>query len=242
VRNGCRNSSDLQAATLTALGLDSVSTKQQPDFDSFLELVRKQASLTLRPVEYESEKILLTEREKVLTVYFSETAVMALRMAMAEQWIEIATVGRHGAVGALAALDGGTVPHRAVVLVGGRGFTCSAARFREAALENPALLDATLRLERQISAQYAQVAVCNIAHLLAPRLARWLARVHDLTGQTKLGFTQEKMAEWLGVRRTSITLAATHLNKLGAISYGRGVVRITDLAKLRATACHCYRA
>jgi Crp-like helix-turn-helix domain len=129
---------------------------------------------------------------------------------------------RGGGIGALAALDGGIVHYRAVVLVGGRGFTCAAAPFREAALENRALFEATLRFERQISAQCAQLAICNVAHPLAARLARWLARVYDLSGETKLVFTQEMMAEWLGARRTSVTLAATHLNRLGAISYSRG--------------------
>jgi CRP-like cAMP-binding protein len=242
VREGCRASTDLQAATLAALGLESPFAKtEHSDFDSFLDLVQNQSSLALRRVEYEGEKVLLTEGENVATVYFTETAIIALRMPLAQQWVEIATIGRQGAVGALAALDGGTVPYRAVVLVGGRGLTCPAARFREAALENRTLLEATLRFERQISAQCARSATCNIAHPLAARLARWLARVHVLSGQTELAFTQEMMAEWLGVRRTSVTLAATRLYDLGAISYTRGVIRITDLARLRAAACGCLR-
>jgi CRP-like cAMP-binding protein len=241
-KNGCRAGADLQAATLAALGVESVSARaEHSDSNSFLRLVQKQTSLVLRPVEYERERVLFTEGEKVSTVYFTESAVIALRMPSAEQSMEVATIGPDGGVGALAALDGGTVHYRAVVLIGGRGFACLATHFREAVLDNRALLEATLRFERQISAQCGQVAICNVAHLLTTRLARWLTRVHDLSGQASLAFTQEMMAEWLGVRRTSVTLAATHLQRLSAIEYRRGVVKITDLGKLRAIACDCCR-
>jgi c-di-GMP-binding flagellar brake protein YcgR len=76
--------------------LEPVSAKAKySDFDSFLELVQKQTSLALRRVQYQSEKILLTEGEKVTTIHFPEDAIVSFRMPLAEQWMEVAMVGGH---------------------------------------------------------------------------------------------------------------------------------------------------
>jgi Mn-dependent DtxR family transcriptional regulator len=45
----------------------------------------------------------------------------------------------------------------------------------------------------------------------------------------------------LGVRRTTVTLAAHTLQQAGMISYHRGKVQITDRAALQTISCDCYR-
>ena len=46
----------------------------------------------------------------------------------------------------------------------------------------------------------------------------------------------------LGVRRTSVTLAARMLQQVGMIKYARGNVHILDVEALRESACECYEA
>ena len=46
----------------------------------------------------------------------------------------------------------------------------------------------------------------------------------------------------LGVRRTSVTLAAHALQNAGIIKYSRGTIDIIDLEGLRASTCECYEA
>jgi hypothetical protein len=46
------------------------------------------------------------------------------------------------------------------------------------------------------------------AHDVQARLCRWLLRAGDLSGSDTLNFTQEFLAEMLGVRRTSVTVDA----------------------------------
>jgi hypothetical protein len=46
----------------------------------------------------------------------------------------------------------------------------------------------------------------------------------------------------LGVRRTSVTLAAQHLQAANLIMYRRGNIRLLDLAGLQEAACECYDA
>jgi hypothetical protein len=45
----------------------------------------------------------------------------------------------------------------------------------------------------------------------------------------------------LGVRRAGVTEAALRLEQLGAISYGRGLIKVLDRAQLERLSCECYR-
>jgi Mn-dependent DtxR family transcriptional regulator len=46
----------------------------------------------------------------------------------------------------------------------------------------------------------------------------------------------------LGVRRSSVTVAAGRLSSAGLIEYKRGQVTITNRAGLQQRSCECYRA
>jgi len=45
----------------------------------------------------------------------------------------------------------------------------------------------------------------------------------------------------LGVRRTSVTDVASHIQELGCITYTRGVIKIVDRSALEGLACECYQ-
>lgn len=61
-------------------------------------------------------------------------------------------------------------------------------------------------------------------------------------GQRHLNFTQEFLAEMLGVQRVSVTVVAHTLQRAGMIRYARGKIQITDVESLREAACECYEA
>jgi len=46
----------------------------------------------------------------------------------------------------------------------------------------------------------------------------------------------------IAVRRTSVTGAATVLQKQGAIKYSRGHIQIVDIERLKRSSCECYEA
>lgn len=52
--------------------------------------------------------------------------------------------------------------------------------------------------------------------------------------------TQEFLAQVLGTRRASVTVAAGILQRAGLIAHTRGDVEIIDREKLEEAACECY--
>jgi hypothetical protein len=52
--------------------------------------------------------------------------------------------------------------------------------------------------------------------------------------------TQELIADMLGVRREGVTDAAGKLQKLGVITYSRGMITVLDRPGLEGLSCECY--
>jgi DNA-binding transcriptional regulator YhcF (GntR family) len=94
---------------------------------------------------------------------------------------------------------------------------------------------------RALMAQFQHVAACNALHSVEARLARWLLQVRDRADGDVLPLTQETLAEFLGVRRTTVTQVISKLRDSGAIrSNARSSIEI-DRPRLEAAACECYQ-
>jgi CRP-like cAMP-binding protein len=87
--------------------------------------------------------------------------------------------------------------------------------------------------------QAAQTAACNRLHNLEQRLARWLLMTQDRVGSDFL-ITQEYLAELLGTGRPSVSLAASQMQKAGAIRYSRGLMKVVNRGLLEEMSCECY--
>jgi|ERR1051325_1289257 CRP-like cAMP-binding protein len=98
-----------------------------------------------------------------------------------------------------------------------------------------------LRYTQALITQISQTVVCNRLHSVEQQLCRWLVLSHDRVDTDELIMTQELIADMLGVRREVVTVAAGHLQDVGAISDVRGRIQIRDRQKLEETACDCYR-
>jgi CRP-like cAMP-binding protein len=110
-----------------------------------------------------------------------------------------------------------------------------------------AVLPRCPRLERQLqqfsqnlAMQATQIAACNRRHEVDERLARWLLMSADRIGSSSVPLTQEFLAQMLGTRRASVTVAAGILQRAGLITHTRGDVEIIDRRKLEEVACECY--
>jgi CRP-like cAMP-binding protein len=195
----------------------------------------------LKSLELKQQTILYEAGDTVDVVYFPTSAVISLVVALSTgEMIEAAMVGRDGVVGVAAALDGKFSLSRAIVQIAGQGVMCESDTLKSLAMQSPALHSLLIRHEQTVYAQALQSAACNATHNVEARLARWLLRARDLAGGDALPFTQEFLAEMLGVRRTSVSVTAHTLQQAGMIRYSRGNIQITDLEGLQETACECY--
>jgi biotin operon repressor len=154
--------------------------------------------------------------------------------------VEAAMVGADGVVGASAALDGRISLSRGIIQLSGDMVVCSIDGLKSAALQSPKLLSLLIRHEQTLYAQAQQSAACFASHQVQARLCRWLLRARDLSGTDTLPFTQEYLAEMLGVRRTSVTDVAHTLQAAGLIKDVRGKIQILDAEALQDAACECY--
>jgi CRP-like cAMP-binding protein len=154
---------------------------------------------------------------------------------------EVGLVGREGLAGLWPVLGSKTHVYRAVAQVPGAILKIKLDKLRSEFARGGTLQDAIHGYTRCALTQIAQTAVCNRAHRLSKRLARWLLMTRDRAGSNEFPATHEFLSSMLGASRTDVTLAAGSLRKAQLISYTRGQVKILDTQKLEATACECYK-
>lgn len=190
---------------------------------------------------FKQYSVLFEADQEIKHVYFPTSAVVSLVVTLRSgEMVEAAMVGADGVVGASAALDGRISLSRGVVQLSGNIAVCSLDGLKSAALQSPKLLSLLIRHEQTIYAQAQQSVACFASHHVQARLCRWLLRARDLAGTDNLPFTQEYLAEMLGVRRTSVTVVAHTLQGAGLIKYTRGKIQILDAEALQDCACECY--
>jgi CRP-like cAMP-binding protein len=197
----------------------------------------------LRHVKLEHKQVLFEAGDPISLVYFPTTSVISLVVALSSgEMIEAAMVGRDGIVGAAAALDGKISLSLAIVQLPGNAVSCSVDALATAAFQSRRLISTLVRHEQTVYAQAQQSAACMATHDVQARFCRWLLRARDLSQSDTLPFTQEFLAEMMGVRRTSVSPVAHTLQQAGMIRYARGRIEVLNVEALRETACECYDA
>ena len=197
----------------------------------------------LRDVGLPHAKVLFEPGDVIEEMYFPNTGVVSFVVPLLEGGvIEAGMLGRDGVVGAPAALDGAKSLNRAIVQVPGEGLAISVVDAKAACAASSTLRAKLYQHDQLLLAQAQQSAACNASHQIEERLCRWLLRTRDVAGTDDVQLTQEFMAQMLGVRRSSLTMAARHLQAAGLIKYRRGRVRIIDAPGLEEISCECYQA
>ena len=196
----------------------------------------------LEEVALEFRQDLYEAGEPSECVWFPFSGVVSLVTEFADgEPVEIATIGPEGMVGIQQLLGADWVPSRAFVQVAGRGGRMKSGDFRQSIAENPEFSRLLHRYVLALFNTVAQTAACNRMHTIEERLARWLLMTNDRVHSHEFSLTQEFLAQMLGVRRPTVSLAAGMLAKAGLIHYVRGHITILDRAGLEAAACECYR-
>jgi len=194
-----------------------------------------------RMVPLERDAVLVRSGDAIERIHFPLSGVIAFIMDMPNgQTVATALVGNEGAVGVLSTLGPVLSPLTAVVRVAGLGLQISPTRFQATLGRSSALNGAVQTHTRALMAQFQHVAACNALHTVEARLARWLLHVHDRVEGDALPLTQDTLAEFLGVRRTTVTQVISKLRDQGAIRSNRRSSIEIDRPRLEAAACECY--
>ena len=151
-----------------------------------------------------------------------------------------ALIGREGIAGGFAAVASAPATCDCEVLIGGQASRMSASAFRQVLDHSSSLRCWASQSDHALMAQTQQTALCNAAHSVEARICRWLLDIQDRSGGERIPLTQGTLAQLLGVRRTTVTLVAGHLEAAGAISCRRGFMQIVDRAALEGRCCECY--
>jgi CRP-like cAMP-binding protein len=195
----------------------------------------------LRYVELIHQTVLVRTGEPLMQIYFPHEGIISLVMRLAEgETVEAAMIGRDSVFGASAALNGGIAVNEAIIQLPGSASVLDIAHVRRASDESATFRATLNRHEQALLVQALQSAACNATHTVDARLARWLLRARDLSGDDKMPLTQEFLAQMLGVRRSSVSIVANTLQRAGLIRYRRGNVEITGIEGLIESSCECY--
>jgi len=193
-------------------------------------------------VELHPGEIVLTRGEQVSASLFpvGPTMITMVVELSGGRTVEVASVGREGAVGAIVSCGHAPAFSKAQVLVPGPAFKIPMKALEDAKNRSPFIGNLFCRYSDYLLSQVMQSVVCNAYHSITERAARWLLHVQDRAGD-RIELTQEALAGLLGVQRTTVNAVTKELSSEGLIVTGRGTVRVIDRAGLKRRACECYQ-
>ncbi len=186
--------------------------------------------------------VLCNAGDNINDLYFPLEGIISWeKQIIGSPYLVVTLIGNEGMLSVGLILDVNISPCRAVVQKAGVALRIPVSVFLQRLETNPALSLILKHYAFVAYSQAVQTAACNLFHLLESRLARLLLMLQDRAQSDDLHFTQEQLAQMLGVRRVGITKAAGSLQRLDLISYSRGNVIIHDTKGLKALSCSCYQ-
>ena len=198
---------------------------------------------TLDVVSLKIKELLHKQGEPIDYIYFPGGGFASVVTVLENgEMVEVATIGREGAVGVMAVLEDQPMPFASMVQ--GEISTCyrmKADAFRREMDLRRRFYHLVTRYSQALVGFVMQSTGCNAVHTVEQRLARWLLTAQDRMETTEFPMTQEFMAMMLGVTRPTVTVIAGTLQKAGLITYHRGSITIVVRQKLESASCECYR-
>ena len=174
-------------------------------------------------------------------IYFPVVGLISIHsLTERGESVEVGSIGREGLSGISGLLGHQQMPHSVVVQGAGTGLRIRTGILRDEFVKGGAFSQAVNSFIYLQMIQMAQSVLCGRLHSVEMRMARWMLTAADRTESESILITQEFLAQMLGSRRSTVTVAAGDLQRKGVIDYSRGRVRIVDRPGLEAASCECY--
>lgn len=155
--------------------------------------------------------------------------------------VDTIMIGRDGMTGLAVFLGTNQMPVRTMVQVPLTAMRLPARELRAELERGGLLVNLLQRYTQVVMVGMVQLILCNRAHRLDQRAARWLLQVDERVDESPFEVTQEFLAEMIGVQRPSVSLAVGQFKDDGLISYSRGRMTVVDRERLAERACGCLR-
>jgi CRP-like cAMP-binding protein len=223
----------------------NVNPDEQHRHNRLLAALRPQDFALLKPhlqiVPIGEGDLLHRPGDEIKQVYFLHSGIVSL-IAVSKDGdaISTASVGREGAIGTIAGTGFVRAFTRATVQTPGAASRVAISHFRRAVSKSAEIGDLITRYHMALMAQVQQTSLCNSVHDATSRLSRLLLLLNEQGNDDTISFTHDRLADMLGLRRSSVTLAARTLQSRRLITYRRGRIEIIDRKGLKAAACECY--
>ncbi len=173
-------------------------------------------------------------------VYFPTSGIASIvAIGTSGETVDTTMIGREGMTGLAVFLGTSQMPVRTIVQVPLTGFRLPSDALREELERRGKLVSLLQRYTQVVMVSMAQLILCNRAHRLDERAARWLLQVDERVDEAPFDVTQEFLAEMIGVQRPSLSLAIQQFKADGLITSSRGRVKIADREGLLRRACGC---
>ena len=194
------------------------------------------------PVELPRGFRLLEPNQTIEYIHFVNHGLISLDVfTMNGDSVEVGVIGYEGITGVACLLGQKNFPHLAIVQMAGSALRIRASVLQAEFAKGGKFLQLIHAFLYTQYVQTSQSVLCNRMHEVEARLARWMLMSSDRTESTSLDLTQEFLAQMLGTRRSSVTVAAGKLQESGLIQYARGRIQILDRKRLEGVACECYQ-
>ena len=203
--------------------------------------ILKSLQPAMKRVALEQETYLFQPDDQPDFVYFPESsAVSEFQILEDGRMVEVAIIGREGAVGLSKLFCSTPIPNCVQVTQGGNAVRLGIGEARslirqvpEAAFHLYPFVDAYIR-------QISQKTICNLYHSVKARFCTWLLMVQDRCDNRVLHLTHEQIARTLGVYRPRITCIAREMKQKKIRDYSRGGISIRNRHEIEHDACNCY--
>jgi hypothetical protein len=210
--------------------------------NEILDSLADRAKLALRPV---LRRIYLQRRDESIDRTLSEGLLFPVDSLVGtslrgdgERPVSLLAMGRRSAVGIGRWLDDTCATQVRVLEPGG-------AWLLPIPLPDRSLYDAILG--RPLSSWVYRMLVvtayrltCNVEHNVDRRLAHALLWIADETGRPHVSLTQQALSELTDMRRPSVSLVLSDLQRRGIVRTVHGSIGIIDRRGLEREACACY--
>jgi CRP-like cAMP-binding protein len=192
-------------------------------------------------VEMTEGAVFCTQGARIMHAHVPISGIISTQIPFGNHLsLQVELTGAEGMIGLPLIFGVSTAMLRRHVQSSGTVLRITAAALRQESNSSRALRETLGRYACVLRAQLAETVGCNSFHLLEARLARWLLEFLDRARSNHFHLTHAMLGQILGVRRESITNAASCLQKRKLIRYSRGDITIINRAGIEQAACRCY--